>query len=135
MILILVLTLSVLILIEFIFNHSSFFSISFMTIISFLIASIVYCIFFDFIGHNISFKTYITITLSCIALMIGEHFGKKIRINLRIKNHKACSCTNKKFYYDTSIKKMVSVFIIMLMIFLVRFMDLYRYSLSFVKRF
>lgn len=132
-----ILTIQLLLLMYFIYvgNRGSLVSISFISTTSFFISSIIYCLFYSEIGADISFECVALIILSMIGMYIGEKIGKRISVGGSKKNCKIETNTiTDNGYYYVSISKMLVVFIIMLIIFAIRFYDLYRYSLSLGNR-
>lgn len=106
-------------------------SISFVSTVSLLISSTIYGLLYNEIGYDISFKTYLVIVFSVIVLFMGEKFIDLVLLNY--SNHKSSSIsslnTNRYYYYATK-RKMVIVFIGMISIFILRFYDLYQFSLT-----
>ncbi len=107
-------------------NKYSFLSFTIISIGSFIITSVAYCIFFNIIGDDISLKCMILVISSMGFMMIGENIGKKIYIKNKYNIH-----TQTNFYYYATKKKMFMVFLGMLLIFCVRFYYLYKFSLKY----
>ncbi len=106
-------------------NKYSFLSFTIISIGSFIITSVVYCIFFNIIGSDISLKCMILVIGSLAFMMVGEKIGKKIYIK-----DKHIVQTQKDFYYYATCLKMCLIFLGMLIIFVIRFYYLYKFSLK-----
>ena len=128
MIFILTIVLFLMLIYIYIINKYSFCSIELVTNLSFLISSFAYCITYNAIGKDISFKTVSVIVGSILCLLIGELFGKRIAI--RSKKNNILNIVDINVYYNDSLYKMFLIFFLMIATFIVRFWDLYKFSLT-----
>lgn len=125
MILLLCVALVMLSIFSYCLNNNSFLSVSFMSAVSFLIAASTYLIFYSYIGSDISLSTVSIIVISLAAMLIGEALGRRIKIRNNVQKRKEYNI----LFVETK-TKMVCWFVFMLFIFLIRFYDLYKYSIS-----
>ena len=128
MIFILTLVLFILMVFIYIINKHSLCSISLIANLSFFISALVYCFTFNVIGKDISIKTFIVIICSIVFMFIGEMFGKRVVINANKKEF--FRVVDSNLYYSDSLCKMIIIFCLMIITFLVRFYDLYKFSLT-----
>lgn len=111
-------------------NYNSFFSITVISSLSFLVSSLFYCLSFNIFGSDISFKCLLVIVLSLIFMLGGEWIGRNIYVKKSSKSNSIMQNAEKNIIYDESMDKMIFIFVIMLIIFFIRFYDLYKFSLS-----
>lgn len=128
MIFILTLVLFVLMVFIYIINKQSFCSITLVTNLSFFLAALVYCFTFNIIGKDISLKTFLVIICTILFMLLGEMFGQRIVINTKKVETTFTAETNT--YYSDSLNKMIIIFALMIVTFLARFWDLYKFSLT-----
>lgn len=109
-------------------NNNSLLSTSLFTSISFLISAIVYCVSLGIIGSDISIKTLIVITSAVIFMIFGEFVGKTAAIpSIRFKLGTETQDRIRGAYY-LSHKKIIYFFLLEMIVFVIRFYDLFKFS-------
>ncbi len=125
MIYILLVCLIVLLIAFYFVNNRSYLSVSFFATAVFALSALCYIWGLRLFEKDIEEKTFYCIIISLIFLMMGEQVGKKINVRLRY-----LPINNKGQVYVIKNSYIYSITVVMLLIFIYRFIDLYLFSLT-----